>query len=49
MTEQKKKIWNYTSKCFAKGKIYISGAAVFGAAALLGHGFHTQPNYSPFQ
>ena len=25
-----KKIWNYTSLCFEKGK-YISGAAIFGA------------------
>ena len=28
---------------------YISGAADLGAAARHGHGFHTQPNYSPFQ
>ena len=47
MTERKK--YGITHLCESgKGK-FISGVAYFGAAARRGHGFHTRPNYSPFQ
>ena len=48
MTERKK--YGITPLSASRKERYISGAAdCFGAAARHGHGFHTQPNYSPFQ
>ena len=48
MTERKKK-YGITPLSALRKEKFTSGAADFGAAARHGHGFHTHPNYRPFQ